>query len=413
MKTEYEINDPVAEEWLDSQKKSTRTNYKGIWAKFAAYAKMTGKEILASRKEDKECLWEKRVLAFKAFMKDSGFADYTATTAVMAIRGFFSYYRTPLVYRRGESKRLRERTRKTEDYRFSLADLQKMCDVADLTEKYVITAGKSFGLRAGDFMRLTRGDLEPHIESEPPISIGEYKTEKESVSAFPFIDSDAKPVVKLMLEKMTRAGRTENKERVLTYEDGIQLTRILKRCADRAGINTGGKQVRFHCLRKFLADHLSSVMSESKWKQVVGKMISEGAYISPDSLREDYSRVMSETCFGKQMGPQDMKKIAQKEALLMLAKSMGMTEENVAGIFRRYSRRKPTAATIDDEIEGLKKAIEEKRRETERGGSRPESDCPDGEHCQRVVSEAELPSLLSQGWRVTAALPSGAIVVER
>jgi hypothetical protein len=34
-----------------------------------------------------------------------------------------------------------------------------MCDFADLTEKYIITAGKSFGLRAGDFLRFTRRDL--------------------------------------------------------------------------------------------------------------------------------------------------------------------------------------------------------------------------------------------------------------
>lgn len=213
---------------------------------------MSGSEILASRKEDKDALWEKHVLAFKTHLKDKGFGDYTATTAAMAIRGFFSYYRLPLQYRKSETKRLRERTRKTEDYRFSLNDLQKMYDVADLQEKYVLLVGKSFGLRAGDFLRLTRGDLESHIESEPPISIGEYKTEKESVSAFPFIDTDAKPVVKLMLEKMSREGRTGNGERILSYQQDIQLSRVLKRLTEKAGINTGGKQVRFHCMRSFL-----------------------------------------------------------------------------------------------------------------------------------------------------------------
>ncbi len=90
------IDDPVANEWLDAQKPSTKTNYKGIWAKFAAFVGMDGVQILASRKEDKEALWEKKVLAFKTYMEDKGFADYTATTAVMAISGFFSYYRMPL-----------------------------------------------------------------------------------------------------------------------------------------------------------------------------------------------------------------------------------------------------------------------------------------------------------------------------
>lgn len=391
MKTEYEINDPVAEEWLDSQKKTTRTNYKGIWVKFAAYVKMTGKEVLAARKDDKECFWEKRVLAFKTFMKDSGFADYTATTAVMAIRGFFAYYRTPLVYRRGESKRLRERTRKTEDYRFSLDGLRKMYDVADLTERYVITAGKSFGLRAGDFMRLTRGDLEPHIDKETPISIGEYKTEKEGVYAFPFIDSDAKPVIKLMLERMTRAGRTENKQRVLTYEDGIQLTRVLKRCVDKAGINTGGKQVRFHCLRKFLADHLSSVMSESKWKQIVGKMISEGAYISPDSLRADYERAMTEITFTRN--------ILQEERVRELA-------------------REELKATLTPEQRELMAKSGLKLRKKE-NVSAPKDECGDGKHCGegeddfKQIAETQLLSYLKEGYEIQYKLASGELIVKR
>ena len=37
-------------------------------------------------------------------------------------------------------------------------------------------------------------------------------------------------------------------------------------------------------------------MSESKWKQIVGKKISEGAYINSESLRVDYTKVMPTTC---------------------------------------------------------------------------------------------------------------------
>ena len=39
--------------------------------------------------------------------------------------------------------------------------------------------------------------------------------------------------------------------------------------------------------------------------------------------------------------------------------------------------------------------------------------CKDGEHCQRVASEAELPDLLAQGWHASIVLPSGKIVVTR
>ena len=39
--------------------------------------------------------------------------------------------------------------------------------------------------------------------------------------------------------------------------------------------------------------------------------------------------------------------------------------------------------------------------------------CTDGEHCQKVVNEAELPDMLSQGWHASIVLPSGKIVIER
>jgi len=67
---------------------------------------------------------------------------------------------------------------------------------------------------------------------------------------------------------------------------------VLQQLAKRNGIDPHGSRIRFHNLRKYLIDRLSSVMSESKWKQIVGKKISEGAYVSPSELRENYLRAM-------------------------------------------------------------------------------------------------------------------------
>jgi hypothetical protein len=395
------IHDEKVNEWLNSQKPETKTNYKGIWKKFAEFTQMTGTEILASREKDKDYFWEKRVLEFKTWLLAKGFADYTATTAVMGIRGFFAFHRVPLQYRRTESKKLGERSRKTEDYRLSLEDLKKCFEVANLQERYIVTAGKSFGLRAGDFLRLSRGDLEPYIEREPPISIGELRTQKEKVLAYPFIDTDAQPIVKLMLEKMDREGRTAPEEKMLSYADEIQLSRTLKRLTQKAGLNTGNKQVRFHILRKFLIDHLSSVMSESKWKQIVGKQISEAAYVSADSLREDYARAMPETTFTKR-ATEDVQKIAKLESLKLFAKSAGYSAEEIA----RIRMRKPNVSP-DEEIEEIEKMLAEKNQ--------VEEACDDGKHCetQRVVTEAELSKFLGEGWRVVTALQSGSVVIQR
>jgi len=390
--------DKATNEWLDSMKRSSRYTYKSLWKYFVEYTGLTGDQILESRKADKEYEWEKRVLEFKRWMIEvKKQAETTAATGASTARSFFAYHRVELKFRRSEKQRLSEARTKYEDYRFNKEDLAKMSSVADLTEQYVLVVGKSFGLRAGDFLKIERGDLKPYIDRPVPISIGEYSTQKESVKAFPFIDSDAKPVIKLMLEKMDREGRTNPNERMLTYTDTIQLSRIIRRLVERAGINVGNKRVRFHCMRKFLCDRISAVMSESKWKQVVGKAISEKAYVTPELLREGYERAMAQTTFTKVVGEEEMELLAKKEALKMLAKMQGITEVEMKKIFRSKK-----ALTLRDEV----KVLEEITEETATNGG-----CQNGVNCQRLVSEAELPALLAEGWHVAAVLPSGRVVV--
>lgn len=400
--TSEEIKDKATEEWLQSQKPSTRSGYKTYWKYFVEYVKMSGDQILAERKSDKEHKWERIVLAFKQWLMDEKHqSQYTATTAAMAVRGFFAFHYVPLQYRHAEGKKLSEHTRKTEDYRFSREDLKKMADVANLAEKYVLLAGKSFGLRAGDFMRLTRGDLEPYLNREVPISIGEIGTGKEKVPAYPFIDSDALPVIKLMVEQMNSQGRTKPTDRILTYGWEKELSQVVKRLAKRANINSGNKQIRFHCLRKFIIDRLSSVMSESKWKQIVGKAIDEKAYVSPDSLREDYTKAMAETCFAKSLEG-DQALISRKEAAIQFLKMLGSNEEEISKIVKR---EKSIASQI--------KALEEEAKKKQKPKTATDGGCSDGEHCQRLASEDELPKLLAEGWHASLVLPSGKVVLER
>lgn len=405
------LNDPKAQEWLASQaKKSTRGTYKSAWLKFAEFTHMTGEQVLESRKQDKEKLWEKKVLAFKQHLLESGskrapdgFAPYSATLFAMAIRAFFAFYEMPLSYRQSEKRRLKERVRKTEDYRFSLEDLRKLSDIADLQERYVIIVGKSLGLRAGDFLNLRVGDLQPHLDEEPPIGIGPLQTQKESVQAYPFIDSGAKPVIKLWLEKIARDGRVNPQDKILSYTEECQLSRVLKRTVIKAGINTGNKIVRFHCLRKFLTDRLSSVMAESKWKMIVGKQISESAYVSPDELRKDYKRAMAETCFTKALTSEDATLLARAETLKMLAKLQGLSEEDISRVFKMRK-----TVTTEDEIKALQTELTKEK-------AHKDEDCKDGEHCGedfKQIPESELLSFLKQGWAIVKELQNGEVIIK-
>lgn len=350
---------------------------------------MTGDEILESRREDvenKTHTWERKVLQFKQWViQKKGKSENTARTGAMTVRGFFAFHYVKLEFRSGEKKRIGERKRLREDYKFTLADLQKMSQIANLREQYVIVVGKSFGMRAGDFSAIKRGDLQPYIDRQPPISIGEFSTQKESVKAYPFIDRDAKPIIKLMLEQMTREGKTSPEDLMLPFKRSISLTRVLKRVAKKAGIESGRKQIRFHCLRKFLIDRLSSIMSESKWKQIVGKQISEGAYVSAESLQQDYARATPETCF---------KKEETDKVDVFLANLRISDPETHAQLMKRFDGL-GQKANLDEIV----KIIEEMR------------ECENG-NCQRIVEETELAKYLQQGWHVVTALPSGKIVID-
>lgn len=378
------MRDESKEAWLNSQKEKTRGYYRGWFAYFEQFAKMTSDDILERVKVDKAGTWEAKIIEFKEWSKTQRkLSDYTVTAMAMAVRSFFSYHRVPLQFRTGEKKRLNERSRLTEDYYFSLADLKQLNDLADLEERYILVAGKSFGLRAGDFLKLTRGDLEPHINDEAPISIGRRETVKEKVPAYPFIDSDAQEVIKTILAKIAVDGRTKPTDRILLFKQEIDLTRALKRLVKRSGLNVGNKRVRFHCLRKFLCDHLSSHMSESKWKQIVGKKISEGAYIGVESLREDYKRVMIETCFNKQLD--DRARQAAKEEF----------EKIFTSDQRDYIARHG----------GMRFNLKKAEKKT----------CKDGEHCGenfKQVQESDLLDYLKEGWEIAYKLSDGEVIVK-
>jgi uncharacterized coiled-coil protein SlyX len=164
-----------------------------------------------------------------------------------------------------------------------------MGSVASLKERYVLYVGKAFGIRGSDFIALTYGQFRRlHLDEEVPIAFGEVNTIKENVRAFPFLDVDAIAVVKAMLE--ANANKKDSDRVLRINEESLSL--ILQSLARKSGIDPHGSRIRFHILRKWLIDRLSAVASESQWKQIVGKQISESAYVSTEQLRDVYARAM-------------------------------------------------------------------------------------------------------------------------
>ncbi|MDH5783725.1 MAG: hypothetical protein OEZ35_08725, partial [Candidatus Bathyarchaeota archaeon] len=354
--------DKATLEWLKSQKKSTKKVYKSLWRWFLEFTEMNGEQILESRKQDKTHEWENKVLEFRVWASKHTCKDHEnplseggIKTATGIIRGFFNYHYSDLKFRRSVSKRLSKKPkRKREDYKLSKETIARMSVVADIRDRYVLVVGKSLGLRAIDFISLKVGDFTClNLDATAPIALGEKHTVKEGIPAFSFLDSDAVPIVKAYLATI---DISDPNARMLQVKKN-ELTVILQRLAEKANIELGNKHLRFHCLRKFLIDRLSAVMSESKWKQVVGKTISEGAYVSEAQLKDAYAKAMPETTFSNH-NRSVMKFQELEQALTRLA------QDNEA--------YKTTIAVLTRKINDLDKEVMQKLKQMARMALTPE-----------------------------------------
>jgi uncharacterized coiled-coil protein SlyX len=188
--------------------------------------------------------------------------------------------------------------------------------------RYVVAVGKSLGLRAEDFaQRLTYGTFRTlDLSQEAPIFLGTIETEKEGVKAYCYLDKDAIEAVKALLDQ--NKDKPDNK-RIWTARSE-DLSPLLRRLADKANIKYGQKRIRFHCLRKFTYDNLNRTMSTDKAKQIIGKQISESAYLNPDSLKEDFRTAMPYLAFNgnmvkvrvSELEDKFKQQIAEKDALI-------------------------------------------------------------------------------------------------
>ena len=127
------------------------------------------------------------------------------------------------------------------------------------------------------------------------VDCGILETQKEvGVKAHLFLNSDALPVIKSLMEANKEAQDTER----VYKEEPTELSYIMRQLFKRAGLTSGNGddklRVRFHTLRGFLYNALSSVASVEKAKSIVGKKVSDAdsPYLDDRNLREVYQRAM-------------------------------------------------------------------------------------------------------------------------
>jgi hypothetical protein len=380
----YEINDPIIKEFLDSiERPATKNCYKTFLKRYLDWTGKTGQQLINEKKaHPDDGFVEKSLLRFRKAILDNGKSTNYASSALGAVGGFYHYNRCKLNLTQSESKRLRQRERKTQDYHFEKDDFERMAKVANLKEKYVLFVGKAVGLRGSDFLKFTYGHFRAaKLNNDVPIMLGEFITHKEAEKAFPFLDTDALQVVKDWLE----INKTESSDELILNDTEDNLSLILQNLCRKAGFEIKGstihgKRVRFHCLRKFLTERLSVHSSESQWKQIVGKAIGEGAYISQEQLRVVYAKAMKDiTINGSWNGAKNKKIVELEQAIVesqnrltaveitneVLRKELDNLTKQLSEAKEWYNQAKPLIENVDEIVEFLNKRNEEKYIEDE------------------------------------------------
>jgi hypothetical protein len=354
-----ELTDSTVNEFLNAQKPTTRYTYRVFLRNYLEFTGKTGQQLIDEKKADTDFKVEKSLYSFRESLV-KGKSESQGTTGMGAIRGFYSYYRLPLKFNRSDTKKLVVRKRSTQDYFFDKEDLAKLSFVGNLKERYVLLVGKSLGLRAGDFVKLTFGQFRSlKLDNGAPIALGQIETDKENVKAFPFLDSDAIQIVKAWLD--FHKDKRTNDKMIDDVEDN--LTVILQNLCTKAGLEIEGatihgKRVRFHCLRKFLIGRLSAYASESQWKQIVGKAISEGAYVSQDQLKGVFTRAMKDIALNGN-SVRGEKLIELEDALLDSQKRITNLEVTNEVLRRKDS---DTVNGLKEEFECLKTKLDKTER---------------------------------------------------
>lgn len=347
--------------WLQQYKGGSRTQAERAWQYWKQYMEDKDEQWILNNQHTED--WAQHLVNFRRWLskkpKQRGrgtLSDNATKTMTALVRGYLQHIGASLSLSKTQKRELiKVESRPNIDYPLNLRVKEQLIRVADPVENYIVCAGVSFGLRISDFLRITRGMLEPLLDNEVPIQLPEMQTGKEGVPAYPFIDRDAYDAIKELLEIMNREGRTDSDELMFklgTENPGHEANAILKDLFDKAQIPTGDYVARFHILRKFLTDQLASVCVEDKWKHFVGKK-TRSPYVSAEGI-EAYKKVMQFTCVnGDRIRGPDAKVREMEQRLVELKGQMMTLESKMATLVVENKGYKEDLAQLKKQFQTL------------------------------------------------------------
>ncbi len=226
-------------EFLNAQKPNTKHVYTSYMQRLKEFThNESGKSMLENRDE-----WLRRIFAYQEWLRQKKYSSNYIESNLGCLRGFFSFYRVPLMLTSQERAKIRKRTRTTIDYEFTSEILAKMYYSARTAKsRYVVAMARSIGLRSEDFSSITYGQLRAlDLNAEVPVFFGQVQTMKEGIVAFCFLDQDAVMAIKELLE--VSKDKKDN-EKVWSYNPKY-LSPLIRRLAKRAHVEVTDREFGF------------------------------------------------------------------------------------------------------------------------------------------------------------------------
>jgi hypothetical protein len=369
---------------------------------FCQWAKKTPDELLAEKKRDPSANTVEKLL--DKFCSLEEYRNALKYQVSIAVKSFHHWNYYDLAKAAGAIVL----EKKKEYNKLSKEGLRKLYNRArNPRDRALIPFVCSTGVAKETLSQLTWGHLEENWESQelpaldiPPElikgkGVGRYKGVRQVTFLTPEAKAQLIDYKEFMEAKLGRKlGKGDHiwldisaKYHPLGYDSFASL---ILRLSKEAGV-----KFTWHDARRWLTTGLEQVGLSPNWVRVLrGRKVSgsENPYSRPniEALRGKYHEALPYLEFTSEKPASDLEK-RQKASERIMSKLIAgepLNDEDRADI-KNYGLQ------VRDAI---------KRQKSE-------SDCTNG-HCQKIVSEEELAKFLEDGWRVSAVLPSGKIVID-
>ena len=320
------------------------------------------------------------------------------------VRSFFRYNRIPFLDKSPKATGRERIDIPTKD------ELMKVYRAASLHEKVALHILNDTGMSPEDAVNLTFGDVKRDYERGETHLYIEKVREKTDLWFGTFISRLGTEVIRDSLEMRKRKGETiTDSTPIIGRRRGKSIEPItpdmlwwmIRKVGDRVGVYLPPK-----IFRKRFRTFGSPIIGRDAIQKMGGWKIPGAGehYYSPprNKALELYLKIEPIIAFGEVVVSDEQRILEQ---LRLQIASLPISEKKRQELLRVARLRKFKAST--EAGEWLRKQLRETKMETNGGN------CANGHNCQRIVSEEELPNLLAQGWRVSAVLPSGKLIVER